>query len=47
MLTVLAIWDPELDKTANLVPCLDRITVLAVQVAMMLLGISTVARPGE
>lgn len=37
MLTVLAIWDPEADKTANLVPWLDRITVLAVEMAKVLL----------
>lgn len=47
VLTVLAIWDPELDKTANLVPWLDRITVLAVQMAKMLLWISTWAPLGK
>lgn len=47
VLTVLAIWDPELDKTANLVPWLDRITVFAVQMAKMLLWISTWAPLGK
>ena len=37
MLTVLAIWDPEADKTANLIPWLDRIAVLAVEMAKVLL----------
>lgn len=37
VLTVLAIWDPEADKTANPVPWVDRIAVLAVEMAKVLL----------